>query len=408
MSVHKTSAISRNQRIRSEASEILAKTAAFKSTKESISSSKFSNAFGRGRAKRRSSDHLAGVVTDVEGKHDIKETRQSIKSSQSRQDMRKSMDNLFSKIKRVENPSIKTSTPKTIEEALQLLKLRVSDPSCLASIDIIESELERSNNAEHKIALDLHLSNDELTALKGRLNDVQKELVAARSDLQAVQTKYTKDSATYEVNSNKMRSLEASETKMQNDLMESRSQIRKLQEENDSLRHEVRSKKIESAADLEKAKAELAWANNELNAVKQKYSHATQSLENLQASIDDKASASQTVYQKFKDQNQALRKELADLREKNELNKDLAIEVQSLKEHIKYLENNSAATQQEERMAHIISWLLELQSASFDENWTMSKQSSGLDKTSIQMLNELRQIYDQEMSNVFANGVVKH
>ena len=47
--------------------------------------------------------------------------------------------------------------------------------------------------------------------------------------------------------------------------MESRSQIRKLQEENDRLRHEVRSKKIESAADLEKAKAELAWANNELN-----------------------------------------------------------------------------------------------------------------------------------------------
>ena len=63
---------------------------------------------------------------------------------------------------------------------------------------------------------------------------------------------------------------------MKNDLMESRSQIRKLQEENDRLRHEVRSKKIESAADLEKAKAELAWANNELNEVKQKYSQATQ------------------------------------------------------------------------------------------------------------------------------------
>ena len=213
----------------------------------------------------------------------------------------------------------------------------MSDPSCLASIDIIESELQRSNNAEHKIALDLHMSNDELTALKGRLNDVQKELVASRSDLQAVQTKYTKDSATYEVNSNKMRSLEASGTKMQNDLMESRSQIRKLQEENDRLRHEVRSKKIESAADLEKAKAELAWANNELNAVNQKYSHATQSLENLQASIDDKASASQTVYQKFKDQNQLLRKELADLREKNEQNKDLAIEVQVCKSTLNIL-----------------------------------------------------------------------
>ena len=180
MSLHKTSAISRNQKIRSEASEILAKTAAFKSAsiKGNISSPKFPNGFGRNKAKRHSSDHLAGIVTNVEGKHDIKESQQSIKSSQSRQDMRKSMDNLFSKIKRIQNPSINLTTPKTIEEALQLLKLRVGDPSCLASIDIIESELERSNNAEHKIALDLHMSNDELTALKGRLNDVQKELVA--------------------------------------------------------------------------------------------------------------------------------------------------------------------------------------------------------------------------------------
>ena len=89
----------------------------------------------------------------------------------------------------------------------------MGDPSCLASIDIIESELQRSNNAEHKIALDLHMSNDELTALKGRLNDVQG-VGSFRSDLQAVQTKYIEDSATHGVNSDKIRRLEASETKM--------------------------------------------------------------------------------------------------------------------------------------------------------------------------------------------------
>ena len=88
-------------------------------------------------------------MTNVEGKHDVKKTNQSIKSSQSRRGMRQSMDDLFSKINKVEPQLVgPVVTPKSVNEAFELLRERTKDPSCLASI--IGGKIPGSVNAQMK------------------------------------------------------------------------------------------------------------------------------------------------------------------------------------------------------------------------------------------------------------------
>ena len=402
--IHNSSAIKRAQRIRSEANNILGNTSKSRSSPSSVS---FASTVRTAKGVKRASNRLSQIVTNVEGKHDVEKTHKSIKSSQSRRGMRQSMDNLFNKINKVETQNFgQIVTPKSVTEAFELLKQRTKDPSCLASIDIIEDELKRSNEAEHKAVMDLHVTNDELHAIRNHLKEVQDQLSTSNSELQLLRGKEVEKNAMDDERDHKMRQLKSSEQIMKNDLEQARAQIRKLQESNDRLRHQVRTKEVENTTDMEKTKAELAWATNELNELKQKHLHATRNLDTLQNVIDNKASTSKSVFEKFKVQNQSLREQVEELSEKSNQQEELLIQVQSLKEQIYFLQNDNtdSTNKHEERMAFIISWLLELHSTNYDENGNLrsGNDHNNLDRSSIQMLNELRQVYDQEMSNAIA------
>ena len=171
--IHNSSAIKRAQRIRSEANNILGNTSKSRSSPSSLS---FASTVRTAKGVKRASNRLSQIVTNVEGKHDVEKTHKSIKSSQSRRGMRQSMDNLFNKINKVETQNFgQIVTPKSVTEAFELLKQRTKDPSCLASIDIIEDELKRSNEAEHKAVMDLHITNDELHAIRNHSKEVQDQ-----------------------------------------------------------------------------------------------------------------------------------------------------------------------------------------------------------------------------------------
>lgn len=399
--IHRSSAVKRAQKIRSEAKGILRN-----GTSSQLSSSpSFARAVSTAKTVKKATQRLSTIITNVEGKHDVEKTHKSIKSSQSRRGMRQSMDTLFSKINKVESKlTAPLIEPKSTNEAFELLKQRVVDPSCLASIDIIEDELRRSNDAEHRAIMDLHVTNDELKALRDHLNLVQDQLAKSKSEVEEMHEKHLKTISNDDNREHSIRQLQSSEKILKSDLEQARSQIRKLQESNDRLRHKVRTHEVESSTEMEKTKAELAWATNELNSLKQKNTLANRNLDTLQNVIDNKASTSKSIFEKFKVQNQALREEVEILKEKSRQEEDLLLQVQSLKEQIHFLQNNESVNQQEERMAFIISWLLELHSTNYDEdgNLRVENDHSNLDKSSIQMLNELRQVYDREMSNAIA------
>ena len=86
----------------------------------------------------------------------------------------------------------------------------------------------------------------------------------------------------------------------------------------------------------------------------------------MQNVIDNKASTSKSIFEKFKVQNQALREKVEVLKGKARQEEELLLQVQSLKEQIHFLQNNESVNQQEERMAFIISWLLELHSTNYE------------------------------------------
>ena len=293
--IHRSSAVKRAQQIRSEAKDILRN----ETLSHMSSSPSFSRTVSTAKSVRNVKQRLSTIVTNVEGKHDVEKTHKNIKSSQSRRGMRQSMDNLFSKINKVESKLTSTLvTPKSVNEAFELLKQRTVDPSCLASIDIIEDELGRSNDAEHKAMMDLHITNDELKALRDHLNVVQNQLAKSKSEVDEMHEKHMKKISTDDDREHSIRTLKSSEKNLRSDLEQARSQIRKLQESNDRLRHQVRTHEVESAAEMEKTKAELAWATNELNSLKQKNTVANRNLDTLQNVIDNKASTSKSIFEK--------------------------------------------------------------------------------------------------------------